>query len=103
MKMAVRIIPAAGGRKNGKIKHRKQQLPKGSSPTCPRCFKRCKSKVTDSRQSGDGIRRRRTCLSCGWRYTSYERIVNDDMDTVREWLSEKLLPHIEELFNNNKP
>jgi transcriptional repressor NrdR len=33
-------------------------------------------KVTDSRTlaAGDAIRRRRECTSCGYRYTSYERI-----------------------------
>jgi len=35
-----------------------------------------KDKVVDSRESGvgDAIRRRRECLSCGRRFTSYERI-----------------------------
>jgi transcriptional repressor NrdR len=35
-----------------------------------------KDKVVDSRESGSGdaIRRRRECISCGRRFTSYERI-----------------------------
>jgi transcriptional repressor NrdR len=42
---------------------------------CPFCAY-TKDKVVDSResQSGDAIRRRRECLSCGRRFTSYERI-----------------------------
>lgn len=42
---------------------------------CPFCAK-TKDKVVDSRESGagDSIRRRRECLDCGRRFTSYERI-----------------------------
>ena len=32
------------------------------------------SKVIDSRNVNDGIRRRRQCLSCGERFTTYERL-----------------------------
>jgi transcriptional repressor NrdR len=42
---------------------------------CPYCG-HADSKVVDSRSSDDGlsIRRRRECLECGERFTSYERI-----------------------------
>jgi transcriptional repressor NrdR len=42
---------------------------------CPFCG-HLKDKVVDSRESGSGdaIRRRRECLECGRRFTSYERI-----------------------------
>jgi transcriptional repressor NrdR len=42
---------------------------------CPFCS-HAKDKVVDSRESGSGdaIRRRRECLECGRRFTSYERI-----------------------------
>lgn len=42
---------------------------------CPFCT-HLKDKVVDSRESGagDAIRRRRECLECGRRFTSYERI-----------------------------
>jgi transcriptional repressor NrdR len=42
---------------------------------CPFCG-HLKDKVVDSRESGagDAIRRRRECLGCGRRFTSYERI-----------------------------
>ena len=42
---------------------------------CPFCS-HVKDKVVDSRESGSGdaIRRRRECLKCGRRFTSYERI-----------------------------
>lgn len=42
---------------------------------CPFCG-HSKDKVVDSRESGSGdsIRRRRECLDCGRRFTSYERI-----------------------------
>ena len=42
---------------------------------CPFCDK-TEDKVVDSREAkdGDSIRRRRECLGCGRRFTSYERI-----------------------------
>src|SRR6186997_1929579 len=42
---------------------------------CPFCS-HIEDKVVDSRESkdGDSIRRRRECLDCGRRFTSYERI-----------------------------
>jgi len=42
---------------------------------CPFCA-HVEDKVVDSRESkeGDSIRRRRECLNCGRRFTSYERI-----------------------------
>jgi len=40
---------------------------------CPYCGS-TDSRVTDSRATGEGIRRRRECLSCGVRFTTYERI-----------------------------
>ena len=42
---------------------------------CPFCS-HIEDKVVDSREAkdGDSIRRRRECLSCGRRFTSYERI-----------------------------
>ena len=44
---------------------------------CPYC-KSQESEVVETRVSEDGtnIRRRRNCLSCGKRYTTYERIEN---------------------------
>jgi len=40
---------------------------------CPYCdYTDCK--VIDSRDAGDGIRRRRQCLKCGARFTTYERL-----------------------------
>lgn len=42
---------------------------------CPVC-QRSDSKVVDSREAtdGDSIRRRRECLECGRRFTTYERV-----------------------------
>jgi len=40
---------------------------------CPYC-NHDETKVIDSRDSGDGIRRRRECLRCGLRHTTYERV-----------------------------
>lgn len=40
---------------------------------CPAC-QHGESKVVDSRDAGDSIRRRRECLGCGHRFTTFERI-----------------------------
>jgi transcriptional repressor NrdR len=40
---------------------------------CPYCGD-ADSRVTDSRSTGEGIRRRRECSKCGVRFTTYERI-----------------------------
>lgn len=40
---------------------------------CPFC-NHSESKVIDSRDSGDGIRRRRECIMCSLRFTTYELI-----------------------------
>ena len=40
---------------------------------CPYCG-HIDSKVVDSRDVSDGIRRRRQCLSCGARFTTYEKM-----------------------------
>ena len=45
-----------------------------------------KDKVVDSRMSKDGttIRRRRECLSCGYRYTTYEQIERTELRVVKK-------------------
>ena len=40
---------------------------------CPYC-ETAQSKVTDSRDTDNGIRRRRECLSCGRRFTTHEQV-----------------------------
>jgi transcriptional repressor NrdR len=44
-----------------------------------------KDKVLDSRPSKDGtsVRRRRECLSCGYRYTTYEQIERTELRVVK--------------------
>ena len=51
------------------------KLLKGSAVKCPYC-ENLEDRVVDSRESkeGDIVRRRRECLKCGRRFTSYERI-----------------------------
>ncbi len=58
---------------------------------CPFC-NHIEDKVIDSRQSKDGdvIRRRRECLKCEGRFTSYERI-------------EDILPHVIKKDNRREP
>ena len=49
---------------------------------CPHC-QHDDSKVIDSRDAGDGIRRRRECLECGQRFTTYERVQARDVVVVK--------------------
>jgi transcriptional repressor NrdR len=51
---------------------------------CPKCGFR-DDKVIDSRQSRDGnaIRRRRVCLKCSYRYTTYEEIERSDLRVIK--------------------
>jgi transcriptional repressor NrdR len=52
-----------------------------------RCVKcgRSEDKVIDSRESKDGatIRRRRECLGCGHRFTTYEQLERNDLRVVK--------------------
>jgi transcriptional repressor NrdR len=50
---------------------------------CPYCFNK-ESKVTDKRKSPDGIRRRRECLKCGKRFTTYEKAVKEDLFVIKK-------------------
>jgi transcriptional repressor NrdR len=51
---------------------------------CPKCGSR-DDKVIDSRQSRDSssIRRRRQCLNCGYRFTTYEEIERSDLRVIK--------------------
>ena len=66
---------------------------------CPYC-QHPDSKVTDSRDAGDGVRRRRECLQCGTRFTTYERVQSAALLVVKrdgrreEFNREKLLTGI---------
>ena len=70
---------------------------------CPYCS-HTKSKVTDKRDSPTGIRRRRECLKCGKRFTTYEKVERGDLyiikkDGTREKFSrEKLEKGVEKAF-----
>ncbi|MBM4152778.1 MAG: transcriptional repressor NrdR [Kiritimatiellaceae bacterium] len=68
---------------------------------CPKCEHR-DNKVIDSREvrEGDAIRRRRVCLNCGHRFTTYEEVLQATLQVIkrdgrREDLSrEKLIQSI---------
>ena len=50
---------------------------------CPHCgFS--DSKVTDSRNVGEGVRRRRQCLDCEQRFTTYERVQTTSLLIVKK-------------------
>lgn len=52
---------------------------------CPKCTHN-DTKVIESRDAGDGdsIRRRRECLSCTYRYTTYERIERPNLAILKK-------------------
>ena len=66
---------------------------------CPNCGAQ-DSRVTDSRDTGEEIRRRRECAQCGVRFTTYERIQHATLMVVKrdgrreEFAREKLLRSI---------
>ena len=52
---------------------------------CPQC--QCQDdKVVDSRtvKEGVGVRRRRECLNCGHRYTTYESIIHAELKVIKK-------------------
>jgi transcriptional repressor NrdR len=52
---------------------------------CPQC--QClDDKVVDSRviKDGEGVRRRRECLNCGHRYTTYEAVIHAELKVVKK-------------------
>ena len=51
---------------------------------CPKCS-HLRDKVIDSREAKDGdvVRRRRACLQCGHRYTTYEQIVRANLRVIK--------------------
>ncbi|MFZ1971121.1 MAG: transcriptional regulator NrdR [Candidatus Nanoarchaeia archaeon] len=64
---------------------------------CPYCSNE-ESKVTNKRGCPGGIRRRRECLKCKKRFTTYEKIERDDLYVVkkdgrREKFSKEKLEH----------
>jgi transcriptional repressor NrdR len=50
---------------------------------CPKCG-HDNSKVIESRDTGDAVRRRRECLNCGNRYTTYERIESPNLAVMKK-------------------
>jgi transcriptional repressor NrdR len=51
---------------------------------CPKCGNQ-EDKVIDSRSAGNGsvIRRRRVCLGCNYRFTTYEEVVKAKLRVVK--------------------
>ena len=50
---------------------------------CPNCLK-CETQVIDSRDDGKLIRRRRECLKCKARFTTYERIETSKLYIIKK-------------------
>ncbi len=50
---------------------------------CPNCGSE-ESRVTDSRNANGGLRRRRECLQCGFRFTTYERIQTVNLLVIKK-------------------
>lgn len=51
---------------------------------CPKCSHQ-DDKVIDSRsvRNGDVIRRRRVCLKCGYRFTTYEEVIKTSLRVIK--------------------
>ncbi len=50
---------------------------------CPAC-QHAETRVVDSRETGGGVRRRRECLKCGRRFTTYERVERVSLLVVKK-------------------
>jgi transcriptional repressor NrdR len=50
---------------------------------CPQCGHE-DSKVTDSRDVNETVRRRRECLGCGFRFTTHERIQTSNLVIIKK-------------------
>ena len=50
---------------------------------CPYCSNKG-TRVTNKRESPHGVRRRRECLKCGKRFTTYERIEEGDIFVMKK-------------------
>jgi len=50
---------------------------------CPYCSNTT-SKVTDKRESPEGMRRRRECLKCGKRFTTYEKVGKGELYIIKK-------------------
>jgi transcriptional repressor NrdR len=74
---------------------------------CPWCG-HIEDRVVDSRpaEGGDAIRRRRQCLSCGRRFTSYERVEQAALTVVKRdgtrepWIRDKLVDGLRKALAN---
>ncbi len=70
---------------------------------CPHCLHE-ETRVTNKRESPNGIRRRRECLKCKKRFTTYEKIEKEDFYVVKKdgrrekFSREKLEKGIEKAF-----
>ncbi len=49
---------------------------------CPFCG-HTESRVVDTREVGDGIRRRRECQACGQRFTTYEQVARVNLLVIK--------------------
>jgi transcriptional repressor NrdR len=74
---------------------------------CPWCG-HMEDRVVDSRpaEGGNAIRRRRQCLSCGRRFTSYERVEQAALTVVKRdgtrepWIRDKLVDGLRKALAN---
>lgn len=70
---------------------------------CPYCLN-LYSKVTNKRKSPEGIRRRRECLKCKKRFTTYEKVNRDEFYIIKKngqrekFERKKLVQGIEKAF-----
>lgn len=69
--MRVLLVPKLGKSRNGIIPSKPKALGGSNGPSCPTCGK-LGSDVVDSRPIRGNVRRRRRCLSCDNRFTTFE-------------------------------
>lgn len=60
-----------------------------SGLNCDKCG-HSETKVSDTRPCAEGIRRRRTCCECNYRFTTYE-IAAENMEEMKKSFRDKLV------------
>jgi transcriptional repressor NrdR len=81
--------PVAGGK--GKKSQRTSLM------HCSKCGNE-ESRVIESRDTGNSIRRRRECMKCGHRYTTYERLERPNLAVIKKDRRKVIFDH-QKLFN----
>lgn len=77
------------------------RYPKRKGLPCPECD-HLFSKIIDSRPTYENltVRRRRSCIKCGYRWTTWESSDSNIKDAIKEEIMEEVLDTIKNAFKS---